>query len=1837
MEIKNNILIQLIIILLLINSVHLYIDFSPINITLNLVIRRSLPDKSYDYFKLDLPKFDIENSHFLLIEAKRNEDQDFIDNVYSDPNVYISQVEQMPSEEKNTWNSGLFGDEIISINQKYVNSFSVFYISVFCENKCNYILNARLYNNYEMKEDKIYTINMTPNDVQKFTFKSKKDFEFLKISCISDKMKPFRIFMSKNDPSSSNTFTSYPIFTNGYYFLIKKGDSNYGTDQEYEVLIENKEFKQDLSFWINYDNEDIEINELSPLYGNAFQNSGNCYFFNISQQYIGKNIIISTILFNGNGNIKIGGWEKVKEMKIINGDRDTYPIISGKSILLTEENFKNYGNYTNEQSKKLHFCFIGNEETSYSIKIYYQKNIKLAQELNYLLPGISTSDILPGKTLTKYKLNYFEINKDIKIELKTKNGNPKLYLYYSYDDNYIDIDQFNIMMNTSRIIEASELFYKDYGLEIEESENKCMLQKYSKDEIECKINAIVYCTSEIDCLYELIFDHIGNVIIMKPKISYSNVLTHKEIDKYEIHINDEKIKNFAVVLTQNTGNVKLKLAKYISEKGDIIIENSEKFNKNYMPNVLEIRARDFMDKNIKGIFSIEVIGYSFSTYSIYYYTFDDDKSSKLDHKNIRMELNKGNVIQDYMTENQNIKVYSYENTNINNQKSDLFIYLDAPYSTDYRIYIFKDLNDYIYEKGKVKGFIWQIKSFDYFIHIEKTDPNYITGILYIMVFANRNSEHNQKITNKKENYAESQFLLAITDENTPLTLLEGVEFRQALTSKKLYQTYFYSHQNKDEDFILSISIVYKKIKISLKIGEKYYINEKKISKYFSLRIESEELKKYCPNTKYCNMEIKIEYPKKYDMDLEFTLLCKGSKNSIVHLKKNSIEKRIISNNENQYFLLELEPMKDTDIKIISAFNYGKGILYAKKVDKNTVIQPTIFPYEGNYHYKSSRNRNNEEISILTIPYEDIKNDYIVKILITVRGIFSHLGKTQGEYSLSVSNIIDDIFPNKNYHLLVLKGEIKYYHFILKDNKPKLSISLTNTEFETYMDLNYGKINKDINQFYWHSHGNYNKYIDITADDPFFISRKMNNLDGEYYLAVQSFQDTYFNLFISYSDINIMTITEEFPGTCSCETEGDFCYFRYENINSMENMEITDQEMIFYFEFTFGSAEIYANLFPNGNNGEIIESLKNNLKSDFKSSYTNDYLRIKLTSKEKKYTLDSVLILSTKCKTKSMFDFNVRKLIKSSDILNDSDGISYLSMDKDNVIYISQNLEKPVKLALYSTNYIPISYEVKALSGLAFIHCYIDNEGKEDKEMIYYRVKGYKHISEFSVEEKDSKSYFDILSRENSYRQNVYFEINAKKNCLFSIYLHYSFEPTLIPMSKEIQGKFSNGKFYAYLELHEEYEEIIFTIDKMYSKSKYSIYAKTSIIEILDFKQILEYKSPSANNYDIKATSNEFNPTLSVKIKNLPKEEYYLGFKIIVIFLIESNNKDNNNDKFTMIAYPNIDHCEIIYPQPYKYTYSSISNKDKDKTVFTFKKKESENNLLIMEISSCKGDFGYKLTNSLKNNAHELESYMIKGKGKKIIYAEIEDNIEYYLSIYGIKEDDLFFDYMNNKNTDIDFLLYYYTINKNDFFKDNFDYKFTYEVTNPGNIVLNLPNFEIMSNNKNQKIKKDDLSMSVIISENSTEFEYMDSICYLSKKNEIIESKNLYKDYKIKINKKKNIIEIKNLDRTKFYYINVLITNKKTGQFLALDAIQIKADYKKEKSVVITVLLIGIIVLMFVSFYFYRKFKITKEIIDYETNDTKKLGSIPKSINELKNITDAKKNKYDSLTEDSNLI
>ena len=228
----------------------------------------------------------------------------------------------------------------------------------------------------------------------------------------------------------------------------------------------------------------------------------------------------------------------------------------------------------------------------------------------------------------------------------------------------------------------------------------------------------------------------------------------------------------------------------------------------------------------------------------------------------------------------------------------------------------------------------------------------------------------------------------------------------------------------------------------------------------------------------------------------------------------------------------------------------------------------------------------------------------------------------------------------------------------------------------------------------------------------------------------------------------------------------------------------------------------------------------------------------------------------------------------------------------------------------------------------------------------------------------------------------------------------------------------------------------------------------------------------------------------------------------------------------------------------------------------------------------------------------------------------------------------------NNTTDIDFLLYYYTTNRNDFDESNQNSKITYELKDAGNIVLKLPNLENI-NSKNNKIKLDDLIVTLIMTENEKEFNNLGSICYLTKKIEEIIAKGLYHNYTIVIDKKQNKIEIKNLNKKNNYYLNVLISNTKTGQFFAMEPIEIIPNNFLSSTTIVKILIIGIIISLLLIFYFYRKYRITKQIVNYENSDIKKMSSIPKSINELKKIQEEKtkkaKEKYNSLTEDSSDI
>ena len=86
---------------------------------------------------------------------------------------------------------------------------------------------------------------------------------------------------------------------------------------------------------------------------------------------------------------------------------------------------------------------------------------------------------------------------------------------------------------------------------------------------------------------------------------------------------------------------------------------------------------------------------------------------------------------------------------------------------------------------------------------------------------------------------------------------------------------------------------------------------------------------------------------------------------------------------------------------------------------------------------------------------------------------------------------------------------KFRKNMVMDNSYSLKIK---PEFETVLNINI----------------NYNEYIDLSITAPFFFQKSLNELDGDYYLAIQGKDNTFYNLYISSQDIKIITLDEDHP-------------------------------------------------------------------------------------------------------------------------------------------------------------------------------------------------------------------------------------------------------------------------------------------------------------------------------------------------------------------------------------------------------------------------------------------------------------------------------------------------------------------------------------------------------------------------------------------------------------------------------------------------------------------------------------------------------------------------------------
>ena len=1819
-------------------------------INLNEEKRGSLTNDEYDYYKITLPA-EVDKNGTVVFELEPNKVLDRLNDIVSDPNLYISIDESHPNALKNNWSSNRFGDETISISGAYINPFQYFYIGVHCVEKCNYVLRVRNVNSIQLVESKINSFTIKEKTVMKFNFHTKKTFNQLNVNIVGSYLYIFSVFLAKGEASSSNTFPKEPIFYNGYRFTINNNELENNSDIKFDLIIDNSWEKQEFNIWLQYDNENIKVKEADIINDSIVENKANCYYYTIEKVNQNKDIIISNVLFNGLGFMYIAGFSPINANQITKNYKtksNSYPIIRNRVIHLTSENFRNYGSFSQYSDTSLYFCFYGEKNTSLSFKVYLYENFKKIQKLNYIYPGLKIEDILPKRSLTRYGIELFDIEKGINIFLKYISGKPKLYLYITNPDrnsDILDYDNFQPLKRNNQILESKESF-KGQHINLSYESNKCKKNKYSK-KYSCYLNAIVECDPNEECIYELYFDHENNDVIMEEKIIYTNVISEKEYDSYSIILKNN-IKNIAIVLTQNTGKMIINTFNYLKKEGDLIpIE----INKDYTPGIIKISSKSLNVEFLDGIIAFKIEGITYGSYSVYYYVFNEEENQDyLDQDKVCMTLEKGNIIKDIFIDNHRFKVYMYDNSKKN--KTDLYVILVETDITNSELYIFKDLDDFYISDDKIYGYLWKGDSKDY-VYIDKNNKKYIQNdILYIMIYKKTKGHSNDEFTT---------FYLGITDEDTPFMLNEGIELKQAFNKQHTSQKFYYNYVDNGQDLKISISLFKGRICVNVIIDQTFYTKMNLIDDSNLITIPRYMINKICQGRSRCPINIEIINIHDYIYSSSFLITLKSNRDVPIYLKNGVVNKRAIISGDEEHFIIDLKPDVSFGGKISVFFLNGQGEIYARKVLKSELYNITNFPDENNNEYMVSYKISNKGFYIINIPYEEISDLNPCKILLTVKGFHPGEHATKIEYSISVSNVLNEIITDKNYRLFISQGEIIHYHFKVNDNKKRLYISMTNKDRDANMFLNYDKYITSIDQYNWINVGSYNEYLDISIEDPLFTGNQMETIDGDYYLAIQGLDDSFFNLYISTQDVKIMTLSKGNPAGCTCETDNDNCYFRYENINDPSVSEVYDQELIFYTEYTYGSGLIYGKLYPNGNMEEIIKSLPSLNNHDYIGLDSNEYLYIDLKRNNLKYTFSSVLVVGIQCKERSLFDINAVALDKTTDVTKNNDDLIFLKINRDNVFYLSQLTGRVNKFIYYISRNVDFNFQVKGLSCKAQIHTYTNKtktnykfSENEDREV---SNNYYHHISDFIIDssKEESKNYYGNVPQQYGKYNYLYIEVKPVEDCLININVNYNDELHYIPLNKEITGAFSGRDYYAYFDILKESEEVIVSVTSLDKSKKFNVYIKANVLPNLIDDAIIDqskYSKPSSQNYDIKGRTNSLTSAISLRVKNIPN---FLRNVIMTRFLIYiQSDSYSSEQKLKITVNPVINNINRIRPEQNTYYFSGIQKKYTDKNLYILKNLNKEHDIMVIEISICKGNFMYVLVDSPPKDTEtynllqkrQVDSDIYNLNGKKIIIVQNIEVKDYYLMVYGDKTEKDILDvykkeHENDQNktssTEVDILFKYYTINKKQYHYLVTQDSLNYETGNSKHTSLKIQLPELKNRDSYGKENYvDSMNYTLVVSEKKSDFIYMGSTCYLSKLILEKEKKNEYDYLNINYDKEKNTLNVDGFLGGKTYYMNILAKNEHTGEAVTYKPIEIRTFNIPNalKAFIIIFLILIFVLFFFVACKIYRKYRIEKSKIQFEI-EKKPESTLKSAIGNLKNINlNIVKKKYNTLSEDN---
>ena len=1203
--------------------------------------------------------------------------------------------------------------------------------------------------------------------------------------------------------------------------------------------------------------------------------------------------------------------------------------------------------------------------------------------------------------------------------------------------------------------------------------------------------------------------------------------------------------------------------------------------------------------------------------------------------------------------NLDLNIYIYDNVNRIQYE---FIDRDKSYLKDSELN--KDFDKII----NFKNYLWTdlydtkqiIIPYNELVQKVKSDKTLLFIVVAKKYFSSKN-------TNEINFLNQNTFYLGITNNIVPLNLYENIPHQITLNKNKNFaeQKYLFVHSDNSKKLSFSINVIAGVIDFQIDIKKNKIIFYKNdfINRNEYLSISSQNLYKYCQNSG-CELILTIRQISKESPT--YMILAHSNIERPLQLIPGSLMQNQIQVGEKHYYILDFNPSEYDDQNklgnILMRFRGGKTELYMKFYNYDVEPELDYFPNEYDYDYigestfsgkilhldkdlyekcSSKNNKNNDNSNVI-----DNKNNEInCRFFLTVKGTeLSFYTGTRIEYSLFYSHHVLEIRQGVPYTSTITAGEINYFKFAFDSSTKGIYITLYSNSGDADIYVNYGTTLPSFNNYIWRSSQSQMDSIFIDINDNFFVDNKKTSLEGLYTIMIYGYTNSTYTLTVSQGEHKIIQLDPGTPSICKVDSENKekLCYFRVENfVNSKKILEQDagglsniiqkridviekDVHIVFSTKFIYGEGNIYVKLFKKTEMEIKLDDFPNEKRYDYSNDiiYNNNnskrnFLKIDINKDNKNLSPYSMLLLSVKCKDNCLFEINSAKIDYDTNF-------QYIEIGRENLFYIN-NQRKPLLLSFLYKTKEPMDYEFYSFTGNAEVKVFY-NESYNNKENNKTEFD-YNHIANFKIEK--NAPYYNYLnqinknSKTNKNIREIFMQIipqESNKDLGFYVKLNYENEWTKIEnLGKVVTYQLNSNTFNGYIDTFHEYENIILSVKSDDPKLTANVYVTMNeLIPYLGNKP-QEFNYPTNQSYTYSGKTNYLTSTVSIKIDTPKKNRNNFRIFYKVELTGDFSQRNSNLAKtISVLVSPLVNNIQRIEANPYTIYYNSQNAKNKTKSFFDLKRVDNKDDIFVIEISSCKGQFSADLISQINyfnegKNDDKIKVEKQYQQGRMVLTGYNLNELNYYLGISPLSnnENNINDNNLNNQmdySNEVEFLLYYFTSNNKNYVQSTIQSYINPIYLKNDEVKLEISRITIKNSlGKINEIKNMDLTYKLFISTNIKDFTYMSSLCYLSK------MEALPKD--IKTYMKDNEIYVSGLKKGIKYFINMIIRNPISGELITLTPTILEVNKVKNYWNYIIIVVIIVMILAGGVYYYRNKYLNTKAELNYEQNDIKNVSSL----------------------------